>query len=319
MRPTARSRRRRDPRNEASLPARDYEALRYISAWYQVEQYQLEAALFADRSPTVVSRCIRRLAAAGYVIVERWNRVGINLLRTTARGRRALIARGVDDSTIFVPEKTVALKDLAHQLWVVDTGLALRRVSAKLEIAPCWSLRRKLAALKPAAIPDLLALRRGASGDTDAAVAVEVGPRRRASEERVRAEARAPSRYLGWMGWRAASGDSRPHRGFAPHRSAQRCTQHAAAPSTGLRISASTCDGSSGACGASRDIRAHLHLAVSRRQRLVREQRHATPLTRARHAGIIREERTSRCEIEITFHNGVLPPYPQTPQGPNPS
>ncbi|HVE70682.1 MAG TPA: hypothetical protein VNI54_04880 [Thermoanaerobaculia bacterium] len=164
----------RDPRNAARLPARDYEALRYISAWYQVAQYQLEDALFPDRSPTIVSRCVRRLAAAGYVAVERWNRVGVNLLRTTAPGRSALLERGVDDSAIFVPEKAVALKDLAHQLWVVDTGLALQRVSAGLDIAPCWSLRRKLAALKPAAIPDLLALRHIASGETDAALAVEV-------------------------------------------------------------------------------------------------------------------------------------------------
>lgn len=164
----------RDPRAAASLPARDYEALRYISAWYHVAQYQLEDALFADRSPTVASRCVRRLAAAGLVAVERWNKVGVNLLRATARGRGALLERGVDDHAIFVPEKAVALKDLAHQLWVVDTGLALRRLSARLDVAPCWSLRRKLAALRPAAIPDLLALRHGASGETEAAVAVEV-------------------------------------------------------------------------------------------------------------------------------------------------
>lgn len=164
----------RDPRSATCLPARDYEALRYISAWYQVAQYQLEDALFADRSPTVASRCVRRLAAAGCIAVERWNRVGVNLLRATARGRSALLERGVDDGAIFVPEKAVALKDLAHQLWVVDAGLALRRLSATLDVAPCWSLRRRLAALRPAAIPDLLALRHGAAGETDAAVAVEV-------------------------------------------------------------------------------------------------------------------------------------------------
>lgn len=164
----------RDPRSAACLPARDYDALRYISAWYQVAQYQLEDALFVERSPTVVSRCVRRLAAAGYIAVERWNRVGVNLLRTTARGRTALLARGADDGAIFVPEKAVALKDLAHQLWIVDAGLALQRVSPGLDVAPCWSLRRKLAALKPAAIPDLLALRHSGSGETNAALAVEV-------------------------------------------------------------------------------------------------------------------------------------------------
>jgi hypothetical protein len=164
----------RDPRSATALPERDYDALRFIGAWYQVAQYQLEDALFADRSPTIVSRCVRRLAAAGYVAVERWNRVGVNLLRTTARGRSALLERGVDDGAVFVPEKAVALKDLAHQLWVVDTGLALRGLHARLDVTPCWGLRRKLAALKPATIPDLLALRYSACGETDAALAVEV-------------------------------------------------------------------------------------------------------------------------------------------------
>ncbi|HET8774703.1 MAG TPA: hypothetical protein VFP80_12955 [Thermoanaerobaculia bacterium] len=164
----------RDPRSIGDLPARDYDALRYIAAWYQVAQYQLEDAVFAGRSATIASRSVRRLAAAGYVAVERWNRVGVNLLRVTARGRGALIERGGEERAIFVPEKAVALKDLAHHLWIVDTGRALQGLAARLEVAPCWSLRRNLAALKPAAIPDLLALRSGSAGATVAAVAVEV-------------------------------------------------------------------------------------------------------------------------------------------------
>jgi hypothetical protein len=164
----------RDPRSIGDLPARDYDALRYIASWYQVAQYQLEDAMFAGRSATIASRSVRRLAAAGYVAVERWNRVGVNLLRVTTRGRGALIERGSEERAIFVPEKAVALKDLAHHLWIVDTGRALQSVTAHLEVSPCWSLRRNLAALKPAAIPDLLALRSAPTGATEAAVAVEV-------------------------------------------------------------------------------------------------------------------------------------------------
>lgn len=164
----------RDPRNAGCLPARDYDALRYIAAWYQVAQYQMEDAIFAQRSPTVASRSVRRLAAAGYVAVARWNRVGLNLLRLTARGRSALLEHGVADGSIFVPEKPVALKDLAHHLWIVDAGLMLRSLSERIDVAPCWTVRRRLAALRPAVIPDLLAFRRGLTGETEGALAIEV-------------------------------------------------------------------------------------------------------------------------------------------------
>jgi hypothetical protein len=164
----------RDPRADAALPERDYEALRFTAAWYQVAQYQLEDAVFPNRSPTVASRCVRRLRAAGYIAVERWNRIGLNLIRVTARGRAALLARGVDDDAIFVPEKPVAVKDLAHHLWIVDAGLMLRRLPVCVDATPCWGLRRRLAALRPAAIPDLLALRLGVGGETEAAIAIEI-------------------------------------------------------------------------------------------------------------------------------------------------
>jgi len=164
----------RDPRAATTLPERDYEALQFTAAWYQVAQYQLEDAIFPDRSPTIASRCVRRLRAAGYIAVERWNRVGLNLIRVTARGRSALVDRGVSDEAIFVPEKAVAVKDLAHHLWIVDAGLMLRRLPVCVDATPCWGLRRRLAALRPAAIPDLLALRLGANGETEAAIAIEV-------------------------------------------------------------------------------------------------------------------------------------------------
>jgi hypothetical protein len=164
----------RDPRSIVVLPDRDYHALRFIGAWYQVAQYQLEDAIFPDRSPTIASRCVRRLVNARYVVVERWNRVGLNLIRLASRGRAALIERGIEDHSIFVPERAVAVKDLAHHLWIVDAGLMLRSVSVHLDVAPCWTLRRRLAAMRPPAIPDLLALRNNESGTTDGVIAVEV-------------------------------------------------------------------------------------------------------------------------------------------------
>jgi hypothetical protein len=164
----------RDPRSAVTLPDRDYDALQFTAAWYQVAQYQLEDAVFPGRSPTIASRCVRRLRAAGFIAVERWNRIGLNLIRVTARGRTALLARGVGDDAIFVPEKAVAVKDLAHHLWIVDAGLMLRRIPVRMQTTPCWGLRRSLAALRPAAIPDILALRLSTADDTEAVIAIEV-------------------------------------------------------------------------------------------------------------------------------------------------
>jgi hypothetical protein len=164
----------RDPRSANALPERDYAALEFIAAWYEVAQYQLEDAVFSGLSPTIASRCVRRLRAAEFIAVERWNRVGLNLLRLTTRGRRVLEQRGVREDAIFVPEKAVAVKDLAHHLWIVDAGLMLQRLGARMEATPCWALRRRLAALRPAAIPDILAFRLGSDDETEAAIAIEV-------------------------------------------------------------------------------------------------------------------------------------------------
>src|ERR1051326_3668885 len=163
----------RDPRAANALPERDYTALQFIAAWYEVAQYQLEDAVFSGLSPTIVSRSVRRLRAADYIAVERWNRVGLNLLRLTTRGRAVLLDRGMSEDAIFVPEKAVAVKDLAHHLWIVDAGLMLQRLGARMKATPCWALRRRLAALRPAAIPDLLAFRLGSDDETEAVIAVE--------------------------------------------------------------------------------------------------------------------------------------------------
>lgn len=166
--------RRRDPRSVPPLPGRDYAALEYIGRWYQVAQYQLEDAIFPQRSPTVASRCVRRLFRVGFIAIERWNRIGSNLIRLTNRGRTVLVDRGVRVGSVFVPERPVSTKDLTHHLWIVDMGLVLARINATLEVSPCWALRRNLAAIQPAAIPDVLAIQLAASGAPAGVLAVEI-------------------------------------------------------------------------------------------------------------------------------------------------
>jgi hypothetical protein len=164
---------RRDPRDEADLPARDYEVLCYVMEGYQESQGNVDLALFPGHSKTPVSRSVHRLAAAGYLIVERWNRIGVNLLRGTPRGRTRLIERGIDASRLFVPEKPVAAKDLAHHTWINEARLALQQ-HGLADVLPCWALRRRMAAIHPPAIPDLLAFQTTAAGSTVGILAVEI-------------------------------------------------------------------------------------------------------------------------------------------------
>jgi len=163
---------RRDPREELELPDRDYEALAYIMEGYQETQSNVDEAIFRCTSKTPASRAIKRLAAAGFIVVDRWNGVGVNFLRGTSRGRNALVARGVDSSRLFVPQRPVAAKDLRHHMWINDCRLALRQRG--IDASPCWMLRRKLAELRPLAIPDLLAFPPAATGGVAGLLAVEV-------------------------------------------------------------------------------------------------------------------------------------------------
>ena len=165
-----RLRARRDPRDEVDLPDRDYGVLRYVMEGYQESQANVDLALFGGDSRTPVSRSVHRLLAAGFLKVERWNRIGANLLRGTSQGRTRLIDRGVDASLLFVPEKPVAPKDLAHHMWINDTRLALSQVGL-VDVWPCWTLRRKLAGR---AIPDLLGFQADANGVTTGVLAVEI-------------------------------------------------------------------------------------------------------------------------------------------------
>ena len=161
---------RRDPRDESDLSDRDYDALQYVLEGYEESQANVDLALFKCSSRTPVSRCVNRLVAAGYLKVERWHRIGVNLLRGTTRGCKRLIERGVDASMLFVPEKPVAAKDLAHHMWINETRLALSQIGL-VDVWPCWTLRRKLGGR---AIPDLLAFQTDEKGATTGVLAVEI-------------------------------------------------------------------------------------------------------------------------------------------------
>lgn len=164
----------RDPREFTECTERDYAALECIMEGYEEEQKNVHRMVFRDcSSKTPASRCIGRLSAAGYILVERWNGVGMNLLRGTNRGRAALVERGVDPSSLFVPERPLATKDRPHHSMINIVRHVLKERGIA-DVTPCWALRRKLADVHPPAIPDVLAFRTDAAGATQGVLAVEV-------------------------------------------------------------------------------------------------------------------------------------------------
>lgn len=163
---------RRDPREVLALTDRDYLALEYVMEGLQETQANVDRAVFGNSSKTPCGRAINRLKAAGFLKVERWNGIGANFLRGTNAARTALIERGVDADRLFVPDRPIAAKDLAHHMWINDVRLVLR-TRGFADVTPCWALRRRLAAFKPPAIPDVLAFRQSGS-ETESVLAVEV-------------------------------------------------------------------------------------------------------------------------------------------------
>jgi hypothetical protein len=148
-----------DPRNGLRVSERDIRALTFIGEGYEVAQYQLHAAIFPNVSAVVVSHFVTRAVRNGWIAVERWNRVGINRLRLTARGRQVAVRAGGDPVALFVPKKAVASKDVAHTLWINDVRVALGMIAPPFDaILPAWQLQRRFVP-PPAAIPDVLALR----------------------------------------------------------------------------------------------------------------------------------------------------------------
>jgi len=149
-----------DPRQAKRLSARDVRALTFIGEGFEVAQYQLHAAIFPAVSPVMVSHFVKRSLTSGLIAVERWNRVGINRLRLTETGRRTLATVGVDPVSLFAPRRPVATKDVAHTLWINDLRVAFMKSERPFDsILPAWQLQRRLSP-PPAAIPDVLAIRK---------------------------------------------------------------------------------------------------------------------------------------------------------------
>ena len=141
-----------------SRPDRDIELLHFIGFHYEVSQGQVHAEIFRGLSEVVVTRRVRSLADAGLLVIDRLNKTGINLLRLTPKGLDLLIEMGRNEADYFVPRKAVALKDLAHTLWINDISVMLRAAyPAPVTVLPAWQLQRRWDP-SPGAIPDLLAI-----------------------------------------------------------------------------------------------------------------------------------------------------------------
>lgn len=158
------------------LLPRDAAALAFIGRGYEVAQYQLRAAVFPGLSEVVASRRVRRWVADGFITVERFQGFGINRLRLTEAGREAVVAAGAAaEDELFVPSKAVALKDLAHTLWINDLRvLAMEGLPFVADrVAPAWYLQRTVQP-GPPAIPDLFLVRRPRDGKRGTVLAMEV-------------------------------------------------------------------------------------------------------------------------------------------------
>lgn len=165
-----------DPRVEPDLPKRDLEALAFIGRGWEVAQYQLREAVFPGLSEVVASRRVRRWAALKLVRVERWMGMGMNLLRLTPAGRDRVVEAGVaKERELFTPDRSVALKDLRHLLYVNDVRtLTLRGIPMPADLVrAAWALQRELQP-PPPAIPDLLLVGRRTERRPGRQLAVEI-------------------------------------------------------------------------------------------------------------------------------------------------
>jgi site-specific DNA-methyltransferase (adenine-specific) len=144
----------------------------FIGEGYEVAQYQLAAAVFPDRAPNVVSRFVARALRHEFIHAERLQQIGMQRLRLTATGKRYLEQHGVASARLFVPRRSVALKDLAHTTWINDLRVTFGKLAPD-QIAPAWLLQRLLGS-GATAIPDLF-ISWSASGEREAlTIACEV-------------------------------------------------------------------------------------------------------------------------------------------------
>lgn len=160
-----------DPRAPYRPSPRDLAAGRFIGEGYEVSQYELREAVFAGRARGVVSRFVTRWRSRELLHASRFQGWGMNRLRLTSKGRDVLLAHGADRRTLFVPKKPVALKDLAHHLWINDLRVVLAGEGFPKTL-PSWAIERLFPAWPVS--PDLLALRPASGGRQGLALAVEV-------------------------------------------------------------------------------------------------------------------------------------------------
>jgi hypothetical protein len=157
---------------QRTLSARDLRALAFIGEGYEVAQYHLQEAVFADLSPTVASRFVCRVIERRLVAGERLHNVGMNRLRLTDSGRELLVSFGHRAEHLFAPRRPVALKDLAHTLRINDLRVILgSRKQPPSELFPAWMLQRLHSA---DVVPDLLAVWRARASVPRSVLACEV-------------------------------------------------------------------------------------------------------------------------------------------------
>ena len=92
------------------LSGRDLQALAFVGEGYEVAQYQLQAAVFGDLSPTVASRFVCRAVVRGLLIAERVSGIGMNRRRLTSRGVDAVLEAGGNALRIFAPRRPLRTK-----------------------------------------------------------------------------------------------------------------------------------------------------------------------------------------------------------------
>lgn len=164
-----------DPRRQKAASARDIKALTFIGEGFEVAQYQVHAAIFPNVSAVVVSHFVTRAVGNAWIVIERWNGMGINRLRLTAAGRELVSRAGGDERSLFIPKRAVASKDVPHTLWINDVRVVLLRNGCCTfdVVLPAWQLQRRLSPA-PAAIPDVLAIRNDSGGPPALVFACEV-------------------------------------------------------------------------------------------------------------------------------------------------
>ncbi len=162
-----------DPRGSYWPPARSIAVLLFIAEGGEVMQPQIHERFFAGRSEAVVSRAIRKLADHDLLSIDRWNSIGVNRLRLTARGRDLLLAAGVPEHVIFVLRRPVAPAHVSHTTWINDLRVIVAASGRAPAFAlPAWALQRLIRPLPPT-IPDLL-VHFGGDGKPTLTLAFEV-------------------------------------------------------------------------------------------------------------------------------------------------